>query len=406
MRGHRFHEVPPRVTDLLSFNKKSLTCSYKGVAHGTPALLIWNYPLHRGWNFFEVEILDKGLCCEISIGLAHSTYSSTRHVGWDCNSIGYHSDNGRLYHASGLGKEFGYPCTTGDIMGCGIDFDALNNEGMAQVYFTKNGERIKDCVEVKIPKGGLFPSFTMNSEGEQVRLLLSPSSQYDNDEENVVMSEPNQLLPKLTKGWARVSTGLYLDCTGSFIEHQGGSNGHNGISLIQWSQPISRSFNSFKLEILDVVGAIAISLASPIYQFEQFPGWRENSIAYHSDDGRCYHGSGIGIAYGPACKSGDTMALWVTFDFAEDDVDGLTKRVKPNPGILKEFSLLDDESESSDKSGNDESYEKQEISVIFMRNGKKLGSIKTSIPEDGFFPTIGLLKNGEKIKVNMQPYSG
>ena len=410
MRGQRFHEVlPKRIPKLLNFNRKSLTCSYIGDDHGTPALLMWNYPLHRGWKYFEVEILESGQACEISVGLTHSTYSLSRHVGWDWSSLGYHADNGKLYNASGAGKDFGCPCTTGDLMGCGIDYDGTTNQGMVQVYFTKNGQRIRESIEISIAKGGLYPSLAMNSQGEKVRLILAPTSQSD-DDEDVIMIDHNQLLPELTNGWARINTGIYIDENGSFIEHIGGSRGQDGLSLIQWGQPISRSFNCFKLEIINVVEAIAIGLASPIYPFDQFPGWQKSSIAYHSDDGRCFHGTGWGNPYGPACKSGDTMSLWVTFDFLEEGEDKVCKQMVSNIESMKELPLFggenEDESHSDTSSNEGGLYEKQEISVVFIKNGQRLGAIKTVIPDDGYYPTIGLMKNGEKIRVNMHPYSG
>ena len=407
MKGQRSHEVIPRIPKLLYFNKKLLTCSYSGEGEEAPALLMWNYPLHRGWSYFELEILDRGVSCQISIGVTHSTYPLARHVGWDWNSLGYHADNGNMYHASEQGKEFGFTCTTGDRMGCGIDFESSSNQGMVQVYFTKNGKRIKDSVEINIAKGGLFPALALNSEGEKVRLILNPSSQSDEDED-VIMSDPNQLLPELTNGWARVNTGITFEENGCFIEHQGGARGQEGLSLIQWSQPISRSFNSFKLEILNVSEAIAIGLANPIYSFEQFPGWQKNSIAYHSDDGRCFHGTGWGNPYGPTCKVGDTMGLWVIFDSIEDGEDRVVKKVSSKAVDIKDLFGDDSEADSASDSSSDDdaSSDKQEISVIFMKNGEKLASIKTTIPEDGYFPTIGLMKGGERIKVNMQPYSG
>lgn len=406
MRGQLPHEIMPRIHRLITFNKKTLTCSYNGEGEGTPAIMMWNYPLHRGWNYFEIEILDKGHACEISLGLIHLSYSLTRHVGWDWNSIGYHSDNGNIYQASGAGCDFGLPCTTGDIMGCGIDFDTSLNQGMAQVYFTKNGERIRDPFEITIAKGGLFPALGMNSQGERVRLLLNPSLLCD-DEDDVIMGDPFQLLPMLTYGWSRVNTGISIEDNGCLIEHFGGSRGQDGLSLIQWSQPISRSFNCFRLEILNVVEAIAIGLASPAYPFEQFPGWQKNSIAYHSDDGRCFHGTGWGNQYGPTCKTGDVMALWVIFDLNDDNNDKHNDSVSKG---MKELPMFgnDSDAESTSDSSSDEDItnEKIHVSVQFMKNGQKLGSIKTIIPQNGYYPTIGLMKNGEKIRVNMQPYSG
>ncbi|KAI6653155.1 SPRY domain-containing protein 3-like [Oopsacas minuta] len=409
MRGQRTHEILPRIAPQLQFNKKSLVCSYSKEGHHAPALLMWNYPLHRSWKYFEVEIIDGAKACEISIGLTHATYSLSRHVGLDSNSLGYHAVNGNLYHASGAGQDFGSSCTIGDIMGCGIDYDSSISQGMAQVYFTKNGERIRDCIEINIAKGGLFPSFALNSQGEKVRLVLNPNSQSDEDED-VVMADPNQLLPEFPYGWARVNTGIYFDENGSFIEHLGGSRGQDGLSLIQWSQPITRSFNSFKLEIIHVVEAIAIGLASPAYPFDQFPGWQNKSIAYHSDDGRCFHGTGWGNLYGPSCTSGDTMSLWVNFNYFEEGEERKSEKPDSHIQSMKELPLFgdeyDDESLSDSSSNEGTIYEKQEISVVFYKNGQRLESVKTTIPEEGYFPTIGLMKNGEKIKVNMQPYSG
>lgn len=56
--------------------------------------------------------------------------------GWDDGSVGYHGDNGELYHgiASGryrIGPNFG----GGDTVGCGVDYQ---EEG-GTIFFTKNG---------------------------------------------------------------------------------------------------------------------------------------------------------------------------------------------------------------------------------------------------------------------------
>ncbi|CAG8724268.1 4383_t:CDS:2, partial [Racocetra fulgida] len=74
-------------------------------------------PPEVGLYYFEITVLNSG-------------------ERWVHGTIGYHGDNGRLYHERGTGEFFG-PCyNVGDTVGCGINF--LNME----IFFTKNGINI------------------------------------------------------------------------------------------------------------------------------------------------------------------------------------------------------------------------------------------------------------------------
>ena len=53
--------------------------------------------------------------------------------GWEEDAYGYHGDDGAKFHAFGRGTEFGPKFTTGDVIGCGINFF----DGTA--FYTKNG---------------------------------------------------------------------------------------------------------------------------------------------------------------------------------------------------------------------------------------------------------------------------
>ena len=55
---------------------------------------------------------------------------------WHHNAYGYHGDDGRKFHASVSGEAYGPPFTTGDVIGCGINF--LNGTA----FYTKNGHNL------------------------------------------------------------------------------------------------------------------------------------------------------------------------------------------------------------------------------------------------------------------------
>lgn len=44
--------------------------------------------------------------------------------------------------------------------------------------------------------------------------------------------------------------------------------------------------------------------------------------------------------------------------------------------------------------------------VFFTRNGKLMGRREMAVPPGGLYPTVGMLSNGEKVKVDLHPLSG
>ncbi|KAJ3052922.1 hypothetical protein HK097_005423 [Rhizophlyctis rosea] len=93
--------------------------------------------VQRPYAYFEVTIDDLLFGSEatvISIGLATSPYPPFRLIGWNQFSVGYHSDDGRLFQNDGFGgKNFGSPYSKGDTVGCGYD------PARGAVFFTLNG---------------------------------------------------------------------------------------------------------------------------------------------------------------------------------------------------------------------------------------------------------------------------
>ena len=183
------------------------------------------YPLTKSSHYFEMKIDSAGKDGWLAIGLGSSTYPLHRHPGWNPGGIGYHADNGQLYLERGHGVNFGPTCTTGDTMGCGIQytddhetefssdeseeedwekknvrpqhfyddyyfgggnqhqdvFVFKNNNGRrtkennreVTVFFTKNNEKVGET-KAKVPKGGFYPVVAMLSSGERVCVDFNP----------------------------------------------------------------------------------------------------------------------------------------------------------------------------------------------------------------------------------------
>jgi hypothetical protein len=95
----------------------------------------------EGYYFFEVEILSRAPnpTAFISIGLSNRPYSEMHHIGWNPGSIGFHSDDGRVFinsYNSECQVSKGY--TIGSTIGCG--YNPLQNT----VFFTQDGSRLVD----------------------------------------------------------------------------------------------------------------------------------------------------------------------------------------------------------------------------------------------------------------------
>lgn len=46
------------------------------------------------------------------------------------------------------------------------------------------------------------------------------------------------------------------------------------------------------------------------------------------------------------------------------------------------------------------------VKVFFTKNGQIVCTRDMALPPDGFYPTVGLLSRGEKVRVDLQPLSG
>uniref|UniRef100_A0A914HEC0 Ran-binding protein 9 n=1 Tax=Globodera rostochiensis TaxID=31243 RepID=A0A914HEC0_GLORO len=86
--------------------------------------------------YFEITVVNKGTGGYMGIGLSEKSVSLNRLPGWDQISYGYHGDDGNFFSSSGKGVEYGPTFTTGDVVGCGLNFVTR------EVFFTKNGKHL------------------------------------------------------------------------------------------------------------------------------------------------------------------------------------------------------------------------------------------------------------------------
>ena len=69
----------------------------------------------------------------MGIGLSCLGVNLNRLPGWEKNSYGYHADDGCLFSSSATGQTYGPTFTTGDVVGCGLNYISRS------IFFTKNG---------------------------------------------------------------------------------------------------------------------------------------------------------------------------------------------------------------------------------------------------------------------------
>ncbi|KAJ3090683.1 hypothetical protein HK102_002952 [Quaeritorhiza haematococci] len=150
--------------NLLILSKGNLRVSYNGTGNkdADAAAVRANYPIppQCGVFYYEVDIVSKGRDGYIGIGFCTKSVNLQRLPGWEENSWGYHGDDGHSFCCSGTGKPYGPTFTTGDIIGCGINF-ATN-----EAFYTKNGVYLG--VAFRNLKSDLYPSVGFRTPGEIV----------------------------------------------------------------------------------------------------------------------------------------------------------------------------------------------------------------------------------------------
>uniref|UniRef100_K7GHD9 SPRY domain containing 3 n=1 Tax=Pelodiscus sinensis TaxID=13735 RepID=K7GHD9_PELSI len=277
------------------------TLSYHGNS-GEVGCYVAPRPLTKDNNYFEVSIVDSGVRGTIAVGLVPQYYSLDHQPGWLPDSVAYHADDGKLYNGRAKGRQFGTKCSSGDRIGCGIEPVSFEVQ-TAQIFFTKNGKRVGSTIMPQSPDG-LFPAVGMHSLGEEVRLHLHAELGTE-DDDSVMMVDSYE------DEWGRLHD---VKVCGTLLEYVGKGKSIIDVGLAQARHPLSTRSHYFEVEIVDPGEKcyIALGLARKDYPKNRHPGWSRGSVAYHADDGKIFHGSGVGDPFGPRCYKGDIMGLHMT----------------------------------------------------------------------------------------------
>ncbi|RIB09568.1 concanavalin A-like lectin/glucanase domain-containing protein, partial [Gigaspora rosea] len=101
---------------------------------------------------------------EIGIGFCETKVDLNRMPGWDDGSWGYHGDDGKLYCSSGSGNPYGPLFSTGDTIGCCLNF--TNNT----VFYTKNGVSLGSYCKAYNLHLILYPCVGLSSQGGYIEV--------------------------------------------------------------------------------------------------------------------------------------------------------------------------------------------------------------------------------------------
>ncbi|XP_063319938.1 SPRY domain-containing protein 3 isoform X1 [Pelmatolapia mariae] len=390
----------------MRLQKDGDTLSYQGNSEEV-GCYVAGRPLSKGNCYFEVTIVDTGVRGTIAVGLVPKFYRLDHQPGWLPYSVAYHADNGKLYNGNPVGQQFGPKCARGDRIGCGIHSENIE-AGITTVFFTKNGKEV-GSVEVPVSAEGLFPAVGMHSMGEEVKVDLQ-AEWFLEEDDSMMMVDSHE------DDWGR----LYdVRVSGTLLEYVGKGKSIMDVGLAQARQPLTTRCHYYEVEIVDAGEKcyIALGLARRDYPKNRHPGWSRGSVAYHADDGKIFHGSGVGDAFGPRCFKGDIMGCGIMFprDYildGEGDTDDWDRLdIRPGHASVQNVLYLNDEEEEEEEGEDGEEAGEQEqegrkVTVFFTRNGKLMGRREMVIPPGGLYPTVGMLSSGEKVKVDLHPLSG
>ncbi|CAI5463452.1 unnamed protein product [Closterium sp. Yama58-4] len=160
--------------------------------------------------------------------------------------------------------------------------------------------------------------------------------------------EPTELNP------SKCGQRLLLSKDKLSVTYTGNGTHNNDVGAIQANRaaPSQRAIYYFEIVVKDrgARGCVAVGFADASFKTCRQPGWEASSYGYHGDNGKVYHNSGRGEAYGPEFTTNDVVGAGINYGTHE---------------------------------------------IFFTKNGKSLGPAFRDVKGE-LFPTIGLHSPNER----------
>ena len=309
--------------------------------------------------YYELEVLSLGERGTIAIGGAAVDHPLSRQPGWVPKSVGYHGDDGHLFHVSGSGVSFGPRWQLHDVVGLGIRKHgecAVGDE--VQVYFTRNGIELGHTT-MEVPDSGLFPTIGTHSIGERVKVHCGVQQQFGANRARLRWR--SLVGVQFSHSVKHQKDTIMFVINGRKPPSQMETIMQHGLGIGVSHKPFSEQMQYFEVEILGLghSRAIAIGAVHKHYSLDSYPGWLRGSVAYHTDNGYLYHASGTGKPFGPVSNKGDRVGCGVSF-----------LQSSPNHCF-----------------------------IFFTHNGVEIGRVRCAIPKEGFHPAVAMCSLNDQVSV-------
>ena len=128
--------------DHILYNGNIFECTRTMEGENNHSMVFTNQPIPKNVEifYFEITVEDEGENGSIGIGLAKTSakYQNGQMPGWNKGTIGYHGNDGSIYHNS---DENEVSCETygnGDTVGCMMKKVMIDNHKFIFVDFFKN----------------------------------------------------------------------------------------------------------------------------------------------------------------------------------------------------------------------------------------------------------------------------
>ncbi|XP_070196653.1 uncharacterized protein [Littorina saxatilis] len=194
------------------------------------------------------------------------------------------------------------------VFGIGVEGEWLSEyvpAESAEFYFTKNGVKVEAKKSKEKPHIGMYPMLSVLGKSQASARIKN------------FQSPPLELLQEFKKKDQR----HYWEFTENMLQDENGvisycdnynASGHVGLFVTR--EGISKTNRSCTIKVISLGrrGTIALGVGPEKYPVGQQPGWKENSIAFHGDDGGVYLKSGSKLEVGSErWKVGDEVKVVV-----------------------------------------------------------------------------------------------